>query len=100
MKYVLLSADNTPSIYSVPDVVADNLGQYCYEFCRVWLHTSPDAEEYRMDTGDGVMGVCYDERDFIKYLNICVFPDNPSHFIETLDKGISPKYKDCEQFNF
>ena len=65
MKYVLLSADNTPSVYLVPDIVADNLREYCIEFCGKWLWESPHAKEYRV--GDGV---CYNEQDFIKYLNM------------------------------
>lgn len=64
MKYVLLSADNSPSVYLVPDVVADDLIKYCFEFCQNWLRKSPDAKGFRRD---GV--VCYDEKDFIDYLN-------------------------------
>ena len=98
MKYIILSADNTPSVYSVPDIVADNLEEYCDEFWN-WMKTSPDANEYRVDMG-GITGFCYDERDFIKYLNMWIFPDNPSHFIETLNNGMLQKYEECEQFNF
>ena len=108
MKYVLLSADNEPSIYSVPDIVADNLKEYCCEFCNKWLRTSPNAERYRV--GDGAS---YNEQDFIEYLNTWIFPGESSVLIETLgwstiSKAINgrgalklPKrYKDCEWFNF
>jgi hypothetical protein len=47
MKYSLLSADNNPSVYLVPDIVADNLTKYCIEFCDIWLHESPHAKKYR-----------------------------------------------------
>ena len=45
MKHVMLSADSSPSIYSVPDIVADNIYEYCMEFCNKWLPESPDAAE-------------------------------------------------------
>ena len=108
MKYVLLSADSDPSVYSVPDAVADNLYEYCMEFCGKWLPESPDAAEYRS-------GGClaYHEGDFIKYLNKWVFPDEPSVLVETLDWSVigeaingrgaprlPEKYKGCEWFNF
>ena len=121
MKYVLLSHDFEPSVYLVPDIVADNLAKYFCEFADKWLWESPHAEEYRqkfreirrnnIDINGDTAGVCYGEHDFIKYLNTWVFPDNPSVFIETLtgvrgDWDLSPgrplpeKYKNCEWFNF
>ena len=108
MKYVLLSADSASSIFSVPDIVADNLKKYCRDFCDKWLVESPHATEYRTN-----FGVAYNENDFIKYLNKWVFPDEPSVLIETLDWSaindainncgslhLPEKYKDCEWFNF
>jgi len=100
MKYVLLSADGNPSVYSVPDEVADNLRKYCIYFCDKWLHLSPHAKRYRAGGG-----VCYTEEDFIKYLNEWVYPDEKSVFIETLEyiqteKDRPEKYKDSEWFNF
>ncbi len=82
MKRVLLSADGEISVFIVPDKVADNLEQYCLEFCCKWLYQSPDAEKYRVKMGD-VIGVCYNEKDFIEYLNqyIC---DEKSALIATL----------------
>ena len=105
MKHVLLSADNCPSVYLVPDIVADNLDMYCIEFCDHWLRESPDAAAYRVNHGTCI-GVCYNEEDFIKYLNTWMFPDQPSTWIETLeidpnpDADIPQKYADCEWFNF
>ena len=108
MKWVLLSADNEPSIYSVPDSVADNLSDYCCEFCDKWLWESPHAAKYRTD-----LGVAYNEYDFIRYLNEWIFPDEPSVLVETLDWSViddaingrgelhlPERYKSCEWFNF
>ena len=101
MKSVLLSADGPLSVYSVPDIVADNLEEYCLEFCNKWIWTSPHAEKYK--TG---MGVCFDERAFIEYLNECIFTDAPSQLVETLDNvpvgsdDIPEKYKHCKWFSF
>lgn len=99
MKQVLLSADGLLSVYSVPDIVADNLVGYCNEFDE-WLRTNPHAKEYRTD-----IGVCYTEQDFIKYLNTWIFPDSPSQLIEVLDgvwvdSDVPDEYKKCEWFNF
>ena len=100
MKYVLLSADNSPSVYSVPNEVGDNLRKYCTDFCEKWLHESPHAKKYRKDCA-----ICYDEKDFIIYLNKWIFPNMPSIFIETLEwidsnEDIPEKYKGCEWFYF
>ena len=108
MKHVLLSADCAPSIYSVPDIVADNLEKYCFEFCTKWLNESPNAAEYRFNGG-----LAYHEGDFIKYLNKWIFPDEPSVLVETLDwyvigeaingrgkPSLPEKYKNYEWFNF
>jgi hypothetical protein len=78
MKYVLLSADSNPSVFSVPDVVYDELENYSTTFYDKWLHENPDAAECR--TGNVV---CYNETDFIKYLNNWVFPDEQSGLVET-----------------
>ena len=81
MKYVLLSADGEISVFSVPNKVAYNLQKYCLEFCCNWLYQSPEAAKFRVQMGDTV-GVCYDEKDFIDYLNqyIC---DEQSTLIAT-----------------
>ena len=47
MKNVVISADGDRKVYSVPDVVADNLREYCIEFCDKWLQSSPQAKKYR-----------------------------------------------------
>ncbi|MDR0249024.1 MAG: hypothetical protein LBI44_05150 [Oscillospiraceae bacterium] len=100
MKCVLLSHDSELSVYSVPDIVADNLRGYCCEFADKWLWTSPHAKEYHTETG-----VLYNEHDFIKYLNAWILPNEQSLFVETLNdvwgtSDIPEKYKGCEWFNF
>lgn len=99
MKNIILSADSAWVVYSVPDPVADHLREYCAQFER-WLRTSPKAKKYRM--GDGV---CYDESDFIDYLNTHVFPEQPSVPVDNLgwpDAGgkIPPQYENCPQIHF
>ena len=85
-------------VYSVPNTVADNLEKYCMEFIH-WLETSPDAKRYRKN---GVM--CYDESDFILYLNKYVFPKEQSVFVKNLgseyDQRVNFEHKDCPSFNF
>ncbi|MDR3091201.1 MAG: hypothetical protein LBU36_03230 [Clostridiales bacterium] len=100
MKLVLLSADSAPSVYSVPDIVAENLSEYCIEFCGKWLHTSEHAQKYR---AHGV--VCYNEIDFVEYLNKWVFPNEHTTLAETLDgvnnaSELPEKYRNLEWFNF
>ena len=100
MKNVILSADGDCKVFSVPDEVANNLNTYCLTFCGDWLHNSPDAEKYR--TGEGV---CFNEEDFIDYLNTWLFPDKPSVLVTNLgcirwNWCIPFKYRRCPRFNF
>lgn len=100
MRHIVISADGNRMVYSVPDVVAGHLDEYCLEFCGTWLRTSPDAAKYRVG---GIL--YYNEADFIDYLNKWVFPDQPSTLVENLgwiDVGspLPEKYKGCPEFNF
>ncbi len=100
MKNIVLSADGDRVVYSVPDKVADNLEKYCLEFCTTWLKTSPHAKKYRTSGG-----LCYNQEDFINYLNKWVFPEKPSSFVENLGwidfgSALPEKYKNCPEFNF
>ena len=72
MKYIIISADGDSMVCLVPDEAADHLEKYCFSICDTWLHTNPDAEPYHMGSV-----VSYDEKDFIKYLNTRVFPEQP-----------------------
>lgn len=103
MKNILLSADSEISVFAVPDKVADNLKQYCLEFCCNWLYKSPDAAKYRVKIGK-VIGVSYTEKDFIEYLNQYICKE-PSVLITTLanvyDENKLPKeYIGLPYFNF
>lgn len=103
MKNVLLSADSEISVFSVPDTVADNLEQYCMEFCCNWLHQSPDAEKYRRKMG-GVIVACYNEKDFIAYLNQYICGET-SVLVTTLtdvheEKQVPQEYAGLPYFNF
>ena len=100
MKNVVISADGDRKIYSVPDVVANNLSGYCIEFCNEWIRNSPQAKKYRI--GDVV---CYNEDDFIEYLNTYVFPDEKSVLVKNLgwidfDSKLPAPYCDYPEFNF
>ncbi len=103
MKHVLLSADGAISVFSVPNEVADHLERYCLDFCCDWLHHSPDAAKYRVPMGNTV-GVCYNEKDFIDYLNRYVC-DEPSTLVVTLadvfdEKDLPEAYAGLPFFNF
>ena len=100
MKEIILSADGDSIIYLVPDDVAENLKEYCLEFCSDWLWNSPDAKKYRVDNG-----VCYTVADFIDYLNTYIFPDYKSKMIKNLGwtdlgENLPEEYKDYPYFNF
>ena len=100
MKNVILSADGDSVIYSVPDEVADNLDKVCIEFCDNWLRTSPQAKKYRTK-----QGVCYNESDFIEYLNKYIFPDQISTLVKNigwteLGNNLPDEYQGLPYFNF
>ena len=65
MKHVILSADGDSKVYSVPDEVAAHLSRRCNYFRTTWLRVSRHAKKYRLPGGV----VCYNEEDFIEYLN-------------------------------
>lgn len=100
LKQIILSADGDSIIYLVPDEVADNLRTYCIEFADVWLKTGKNARQYRTSRG-----VCYNEADFIDYLNKYLFPNQKSIFVKNLGwtnlgKHLPLEYRDCPYFNF
>lgn len=100
MKNVVISADGDRKVYSVPDIVADNLEKYCIEFCTEWLETSPQAKKYRVGKG-----LCYCEDDFIEYLNQWVFPNEKSSLVKNLGwinfgSPLPEPYNNCPEFNF
>lgn len=87
MKEIILSADGESFLYSVPDVVANNLPEYCVEF------------------SDSNSDTCYNEHDFIEYLNKYIFPNQTSVLIKNLGwtnlgKNLPKEYIKTPYFNF
>ena len=82
MKKVILGTEQVWAVYEVPDPVAENLEQYCLDFCENWLYSSPDAAGYRTRGG-----LCYDQSDFIDYLNQFIFPEKPSQWVKEIQEG-------------
>ena len=99
MKQVILSADYDKVIYLVPDEVANHLREYCIQFCNEWLWKAEEASKYR-HIMDGEVCVCYNEEDFIEYLNTYIFPDQPSTFVKNLGFDIPKQYQHLPYFNF
>lgn len=100
MKNIVISADGDRKVYLVPDVVANDLQKYCNEFCNVWIRRSPYAKKYRTRGG-----VCYNEEDFIDYLNTYLFPNEKSVFVKNLGwidfhSKLPAPYCDYPEFNF
>ncbi len=102
MKNVILSADAELYVYSVPNIVADNLEDYCQEFCCNWIFNSKKAKKYRKRGG-----LIFNEKDFIEYLNTYIFPNKKSVLVENLgfiniqlNEKLPEKYKNLPRFNF
>ena len=100
MKEIIISADGDSVVYLVPDAVANDLRKYCIHFCGQWMETSPHAEK------DKINGVhCFNEADFIDYLNEFVFPEQKSVFVKNLGwtdlgKNLPAEYSDHPYYNF
>ena len=101
MKEIILSADGESFLYSVPDHVADNLHEYCVEFCNVWLRPgNKDTEHLFLNNV-----ACYNEHDFIEYLNKYIFPNQTSVLIKNLGwtnlgENLPKEYVKTPYFNF
>ena len=95
MKKVLLGETYSCNVYSVPNEVADNLREYCMEYCT-WLQKSPKAESIKRK-----MGRSPSDEGFIKYLNKFAFPQYESKLVEELDGVCSPiKLEDMPEGSF
>lgn len=102
MKEIILSADDNPKIYSVPDIVADKLDAYCFEFCENWIWKDPNGAKLLVDY-DGRKCACYTDSDFIDYLNDWIFPDQKSTLVQELDcenDEIPEEYQSYPIFHF
>lgn len=100
MKEIIISADGDSMVYLVPDEVADNLSVYCITFCDEWMKNSPDAKKYRINDV-----YCFDETDFIEYLNQYIFPEQKSIFVKnlgwtSLKDNLPTEYQNHPYFNF
>jgi len=103
LKEVILSHDSEAKIYIVPDEVADNLDQYCWDFAANWVWNGPENRRFLIDCGDGRLGALFGAPDFIEYLNRWVFPEQQSRLIRGLgcyNYEIPEEYKDYPMYNF
>lgn len=114
MKNVILSHDDDLLVYEVPNLVAENLEEYCMEFCCNWLWQDEHAEKYRHTAKDSItreeyIYVRYTSIDFIEYLNRWIFPEQQSILIDNLGQfnseeeerqSMPEKYRNCPRFNF
>ncbi len=48
MKNVILSHDGDSVVYSVPDIVAENLEKYCLEFTNWMYHSRHARRNYKI----------------------------------------------------
>ena len=83
MTPVILSADGPIRVYSVPDEVAADLHGWADRF-YTWMQHAPEAAACRRVFSDGTIGLCFNEEDFIAYLNNVTFPDQPSVMVTEL----------------
>ena len=80
--------------------MANDLNKYCIEFFDKWMKTSPNAKKYKINGG-----YCFNEEDFIYYLNEYVFREQKSVFVKNLgwtdlESNLPDEYKEYPYFNF
>ena len=100
MKEIIISADSDSKVYLVPDEVADNLRKHCIYFADKWMKKSPNSKKFKINGA-----WCFNEEDFIDYLNEVAFPEQKSVFVKNLgwtDIGdnLPEEYKNHPYFNF
>ena len=70
MRYILLSADNEPTLYEAPDAVAEGLFDYAMAFRdSIQEPDSPFWQTVRDPSGECYSVLFYDEQDFVSWLN-------------------------------
>lgn len=102
MKEILISHDDKVLMYSVPDEVADNLDEYCWEFAANWIWKDPNGAKLLKEI-KGTKVAVYGAPDFIDYLNEWVFPKQKSEFIKQLDYydyELPAEYEKYPRYNF
>ena len=100
MKEIILSADGDSVVYLVPDEVADNLRKHCIFFADKWMKRSPNDKKFKIN---GVW--CFNEKDFIDYLNEVAFLEQKSVFVKNLGwtdigENLPEEYRNHPYFNF
>ena len=102
MKHLILSADGDRMVYLVPDDVSDHTDKYVRLFYN-WMKESKQAKNLRRKMGSGI-GYCFNEQDFVDWLNHHKFRDTPCVFVENLGfinpRRFPDEYKNCPWFNF
>ncbi len=70
MRYILLSADHEPTLYEVPDALAEHLSDWAEAFLEnVYAPGSLFRKTAREPSGKTYAIYCYDEQDFVIWLN-------------------------------
>ncbi len=100
MKEVILSADNHVKLYSVPAVVAENLGKYCWDFAAAWVWHGPESGKY-LKLHENQYVAHFNEGHFIEYLNRWLFPNQLSALVKELGSyEIPEEYQNYPHYNF
>jgi hypothetical protein len=102
MKEVLLSHDSKVCVYSVPDEVADDLDNFCWQFAAEWIWKDPNGAKLLKNIRGQRVAV-YGAPDFIDYLNEHLFPEQPSVLVKQLDcydYELSAEYSGYPRYNF
>ncbi|HEX9061775.1 MAG TPA: hypothetical protein VF941_16475 [Clostridia bacterium] len=100
MKKIVLSADNYPCIYIVPDFIAGNMKEYIDQFFD-WLYNENNDHGYWVKTSAGELrGVCYTEEAYIKWLNEFVVGDSEKAILVEKKKVLTEVENLYPRFNF
>ena len=102
MKEVLLSHDSKVLMYLVPDEVAENLEEYCWEFAANWIWNDPNGAKLLKEVRGQVVAF-YGAPDFIDYLNEWLFPEQSSKLVRQFDfysYEIPEEYQGYPRYNF
>lgn len=70
MRYILLSADNEPTLYEAPDIIAEHLSDYADAFLdSIHDPASPFWQTVQDPSGASYALLFYNEKDFVAWLN-------------------------------
>lgn len=100
VRQVLLAADDSIKVYSVPDAVAADLERFCLEFASDWIWNDPRGAKL-LCVHNGIKGAVFNASDFIEYLNEWVFPEQQSVLVKDLGcYEVPAEYLEYPCFNF